>query len=263
MSKGRKNRPDSTARSDNPALAGSVDSTWNSDDRVPSLLIVGIGASAGGLEAFRELLSHLPVDSGMGFVLVPHLDREHESALTQILSRATSLPVTETVDGQSVAPNHVYVIPRDSSLTIERGVLKHGTRPPGRGPHRSIDSFFESLAQDQGNRAIGIVLSGTATDGTQGLEAIKAEGGITFAQDDTAKHTSMPHSAIAAGVVDFVLSPAEIAGELARIAKHPLVVATAPASRGEIDRAEATRHEDDASPLPSGGPRNGGIGGTR
>jgi len=185
--------------------------------------IVGIGASAGGLEAFTHLLAALPPDTGMGFVLVQHLDPDHESALTQILSRATSLPVREITNDEVVQADHVYVIPPDTNLSIAGGVLKIRARERSRVPHRSIDAFFESLALDQRERAVGVVLSGTANDGTIGLEAIKAEGGITFAQDNSAKHDSMPRSAIAAGCVDLVLSPADIARELARIARHPYV----------------------------------------
>ncbi len=185
--------------------------------------IVGIGASAGGLEAFTELLKHLPLDTGMAFVLVQHLDPQHESALTQLLSRATSLPVHEVTDNLRAEPDHVYVIPPNTSLAIAQGVLKLNPRPKARTPTRSVDVFFESLAEDQRERAIGVILSGTATDGTLGLEAIKAEGGITFAQDESARYDSMPRSAVAAGCVDFVLSPKDIANELARIAKHPYV----------------------------------------
>jgi len=233
--------------------------------------IVGVGASAGGLEAFTQLLTHLPLDTGMGFVLVQHLDPEHESALTQILARATRLPVVEIANGTPVEPDRVHVIPRDSTLRIEKGVLRLESRQRTRTPHRPIDIFFESLSRDVGDRAIGVVLSGTASDGTLGLEAIKAEGGITFAQDDSAKHDSMPRSAMAAGCVDMVLSPADIAHELARIARHPYAAGrsldlsvTAGQDgadddgladlRGEEDRAAATAHEDDGSPLPSGGP---------
>ncbi len=188
-----------------------------------SFLIVGIGASAGGLEAYSELLQHLPVDTGMGFVLVQHLDPEHESALASLLSRKTKMPVIEVTQNLRVQPNHVYVIPPNTQLSIERGVLKLVPRGSARVPHQPINFFFESLSQDQRERAIGVVLSGTATDGTLGLEAIKAEAGITFAQDDSARYDSMPRSAVAAGCTDFVLSPQGIAHELARIARHPYV----------------------------------------
>src|SRR5512133_758326 len=216
--------------------------------------LVGIGASAGGLEAFTELLKHLPADTGMGFVLVQHLDPQHESALTQLLARVTPMPVQEVTNNLRVEPNHVYAIPPNTSLTITKGVLKLHPRDQNRSPARSIDAFFESLAQDQRQRAIGVVLSGTASDGTAGLEAIKAEGGITFAQDDSARYDSMPRSAIAAGCVDFVLNPEDIGKELVRIARHPYVAGQPyESSLAEDDRASATAHKDDESPLPYGG----------
>lgn len=222
----------------------------------PLVPIVGVGASAGGLEAFREFLSPLPLDTGMAFVLVQHLDPQHESALTQLLSRATRMPVVEASEHLRAEPNHVYVIPRNTQLRLERGVLTLQPRSAARGQQRPIDTFFESLAEEQGERAIGVVLSGTGTDGTTGLEAIKAEGGITFAQDDSARFDAMPRSAIAAGCVDFELAPREIAAELARIARHPFFSRPArPTARSspEEDRASATRHGNDRSPLPSGG----------
>jgi two-component system CheB/CheR fusion protein len=185
--------------------------------------IVGIGASAGGLEAFTQLLKQLPVDTGLGFVLVQHLDPQHASALTQLLTRVTSMPVREVTNNLRVAANHVYIIPPNTRLGIARGVLKLQPRPQDRVALRSIDFFFEALAKDQRERAIGVILSGTANDGTLGLEAIKAEGGLTFAQDESAKYDSMPRSAVTAGCVDLVLSPVEIAKELTRIARHPYV----------------------------------------
>lgn len=220
----------------------------------PTFPIVGIGASAGGLEAFTALLKALPVDTGLGFVLVQHLDPQHESALTQLLTRATSMPVREVTNNLRVEANHVYVIPPNRNLGITEGRLTLEPRGSERRPTRSIDTFFESLAQDQRERAVGVILSGTATDGTVGLEAIKAEGGITFAQDESAKYDSMPRSAVAAGCVDFVLAPEAIAQELSRIAKHPYIVGRPPAlTSPEADRADATAHEGDDTPLPSGG----------
>ena len=227
--------------------------------------IVGIGASAGGLEAFSELLAALPLDTGMAFVLVQHLDPLHESALTQLLARTTKLPVQEVSDALRVAPDHVYVIPPNANLSIEAGVLALEPRAQGRQAQRSIDCFFESLAQDQQERAIGVVLSGAASDGTLGLEAIKAAGGLTFAQDDTAKYDSMPRSAAAAGCVDAVLSPAGIAHELARIARHPYLNSapgTLP-SRPERDHADAITHQHDLTPLPSGGNGSPDVGAAR
>src|SRR5204862_1782402 len=189
--------------------------------------IVGIGASAGGLEAWTHLLHHLPIDTGMGFVLVQHLDPGHASALTQLLARATQMPVHEVSNNMPVQPNHLYVIPPNTTMAIARGSLKLQPRRETSGAHRSIDFFFKSLAEDQRERAIGVILSGTASDGTLGLEAIKAEAGITFAQDESAKYDSMPPRAIDAGCVDFVLSPENIAKELAHIARHPYVAAGA------------------------------------
>ncbi|MDZ4856847.1 MAG: chemotaxis protein CheB [Nitrospirota bacterium] len=217
--------------------------------------VVGVGASAGGLEAFTQLLTHLPLDTGMAFVLVQHLDPDHESALAHILSRATRLPVGEITHNQPLQANHVYIIPRDTNLSVVEGHLKLEPRKRTRTPHRPIDTFFESLAQDQRERAIGVVLSGTASDGTLGLEAIKAEGGFTFAQDDSAKYDSMPRSAVAAGCVDMVLSPADIAKELVRIGKHPFVAGLPLElpTRPEKDHENAIAHQDDDQPLPSGG----------
>ena len=233
--------------------APKVDAARDERSNVASFPIVGVGASAGGLEAFTQLLKALPLDTGMGFVLVQHLDPEHESALTQILSRATSLPVCDVTNNQAVRPNCVYIIPPDTNLSIAEGMLKLQPRPKTRTPHRPIDSFFESLALDHRERAIGVVLSGTASDGTLGLEAIKAEGGITFAQDDSAKYDSMPRSAVAAGCVDLVLSPKNIAQELARIAKHPYVAGQplALSIRAADDHADAIELEDHDSPLPA------------
>jgi two-component system, chemotaxis family, CheB/CheR fusion protein len=186
--------------------------------------VVGVGASAGGLEAFKQFLKHLPVDTGLAFVLITHLDPKHESILPELLARATQLPVSEVEDGTPVAPDHVYVMPRNASLAIEGGALRLRPREEGRGLRHPIDAFLQTLAEDQGTHAIGVILSGTATDGTLGLEAVKAEGGITFAQEPkSARYDSMPRSAIAAGCVDFTLTPEGIAEELARISRHPYV----------------------------------------
>ena len=163
-------------------------------------------------------------DTGMGFVLIQHLDPLHESALALLLARSTAMPVYEVTQNMRVEPNTVYVIPPNVQMAIVGGVLKLTPRGKVHGAARSIDFFFEALARDQRERAIGVVLSGTASDGTLGLEAIKAEGGLTFAQDDSAKYDSMPRSAIAAGCVDAVMSLPELAAELTRIAKHPYVM---------------------------------------
>lgn len=188
------------------------------------LSVVGIGASAGGLEACTRLLRAMPPDTGMAFVLVQHLAPDRESALAEILNRATPMPVAEATDQQTLEPNHVYVIPPDRNLVIAQGRLRLLLREAERVPH-PIDFFFRSLAASLHHRAVGVVLSGTATDGTIGLEEIKAEGGFTFAQDDSALHDGMPQSAVASGCVDFVLSPEAIAAEIARIASAPYVAA--------------------------------------
>ncbi|HUP30869.1 MAG TPA: chemotaxis protein CheB [Usitatibacter sp.] len=189
--------------------------------------IVAAGASAGGVEAFTALLKALPTDTGMAFVMVQHLSPTHSSMLTEILGRATKMPVLELKGATPVEPNHVYVIPPNKSLVFGERMLQLGPRLEVRGQSRPIDHFMRSLAEEHGHKAIGIVLSGTASDGTLGLQEIKAAGGITFAQDDTAEQTSMPRSAVHSGCVDFVLPPEEIARELGRIARHPYVAPAA------------------------------------
>ena len=183
--------------------------------------IVGVGASAGGLEAFTQLLAALPVDTGLAFVLVQHLDPRHESILPELLATRTRMPVVQVTEGLRVMPNHVYVIPPNTVMAISAQVLHLSPRLPPNGHHMPIDVFFSSLAEDQKSKSIGVILSGAASDGTLGLGAIKAEGGITFAQDDSATFDGMPRSAVIAAVVDFVLPPEKIAAELAAIASHP------------------------------------------
>ena len=190
-----------------------------------SLPIVAIGASAGGLEALQQLFRALPADSGAGFVVIQHLARERASMLAEILSRATTMPVVEVQDEPLVEANRVYVIPPDRDMTIAGGNL-HLVARANHGVHRPVDQFFRGLAAERGQNAIGVVLSGTGNDGTLGLEEIKAEGGITFAQDETAQHDGMPHSAIASGCVDLVMAPDEIAREIARVVRYPRVIET-------------------------------------
>ncbi|HEU4370669.1 MAG TPA: chemotaxis protein CheB [Methylomirabilota bacterium] len=198
--------------------------------------IVGIGASAGGIEAFSQFLRELPADTGMAFVLVQHLDPKHESRLPEILSKTTAMPVVTVSDRLRVEPEHVYVIPSNADMTIGGGVFGLTPRAPV-DRHRPIDHFFHSLAREQGSRAIGVVLSGTGSDGTLGLRAIKAEGGITLVQDETsAKHPGMPQSARA--TADFVLPPAGIARELTRIASHPYVNHAVPSPAGPDQRED-------------------------
>ena len=199
-------------------------------------VIVGVGASAGGLEAFTELLSHLPDDTGMAFVLIQHLDPSHESHLAELLAKATRMPVSEVKDGTRARANHVYVIPPRCNLGISGGVL-HTSLRPDRGRNMPVDAFFRALAADRGSRALGVILSGTASDGTLGLQAIQAAGGATFAQEvQTAKCDGMPRSAITAGVVNYVLPPEGIARQLAALARH---------SRNPIEPAETSESSAD------------------
>ncbi|PYN44373.1 MAG: hypothetical protein DME00_25000 [Candidatus Rokuibacteriota bacterium] len=192
--------------------------------------VVAIGASAGGLEAFSQLLRELPTDTGMAFVLIQHLDPKHESQLSEVLSRTTAMPVITVTDRLRVEPNHIYVIPPNAEMTIGDGALALTSRATV-DRHMPIDHFFRSLAQELEGRAIGVVLSGTGSDGTVGLRAIKAEGGITFVQDEqSAKHGGMPQSARA--IADFVLPPAAIARELGRIGGHPYVNPVRPSAAG-------------------------------
>lgn len=184
--------------------------------------IVGIGASAGGLEAFREVLHFLPNDTGMAYVFVQHLAPTHETLLPELLARETQMHVHEAQEGMDLRANHVYVIAPNTDMTLSKGVLSLQPRTESRGQHLSIDTFLQSLAESRASGAIGVLLSGAAADGTRGLQAIKAAGGMTFAQDPTtAQFSSMPHSAITAGCVDFIGSPEAIAKELTRISEHP------------------------------------------
>jgi two-component system CheB/CheR fusion protein len=180
-----------------------------------------VGASAGGLEPFIEILRNLPADSGVAIIYLQHSEATHVSELPQVLGRVTKMAVRLAVDVTELEPNVVYVAPPDGAVTCEAAVLR--VAPRRDRAVLPIDALFRSLSTDQGSRAIGVILSGTASDGTLGAKAIKAEGGITFAQDETARFEGMPHSAIAAGAIDFILPPAGIASEIARIAHHSYV----------------------------------------
>ncbi|MBC7641294.1 MAG: response regulator [Flavobacterium sp.] len=192
-------------------------------DKTHTFTVVAIGASAGGLEAVTELLKNLSPTTDMAYIYVQHLSPDHKSMLTSILSKITAMKVQEIDDMEKMEPNNVYVIPHDKEIKVVDGHIKLLPRPKTRRANLSIDLLFASLAETHKENVIGIVLSGSASDGTRGLKEIKQAGGITFAQDDSAKFSSMPQSAIAEGVVDFVLSPAEIGQELVWISKHPLL----------------------------------------
>src|SRR5512132_326172 len=186
--------------------------------------IVGIGSSAGGLEALQKLFGAMPADSGLGFVVAAHLDPTQESHLSELLARCTTMPVTQIESSSRIEPNHVYVITPDRELSMKDGAL-HSDKPRApRGHRHPVDSFFRSLAEDQGERAVGIVLSGTGTNGSLGLRFIKSEGGIAIAQDpDSAAFQGMPRSAIGTGIVDLVLPPEKMPEALLGFAHHPFV----------------------------------------
>jgi len=200
--------------------------------------IAAIGASAGGLAAFEALLESLPANSGMAFVLIQHLEPKHESALTSLLSAATSMPVVEVADRVPVRADHVYVIPPNKQMVLSRGTLRLSPRSALPGGRRPIDDFCLSLAEEKGASAIGVLLSGTGADGAYGLKAIKAAGGVTLVQDPkTAEWAAMPAAAIAADSADFVLSPKRIAVELARIGRHPYLAEAAEVPEGsDLDK---------------------------
>lgn len=183
--------------------------------------IVGIGSSAGGLEALQKLFGAIPSDSGFGFVVAAHLDPTQESHLTELVARCTKMPVVQIEKTIKINPDHVYVIAPDQELSIKAGVL-HSDKPRApRGHRHPVDSFFRSLAEDQGERAVAIVLSGTGSDGSLGLRFIKAEGGIAIAQDpESAAFPGMPRSAIGTGIVDLVLPPEKIPEALLGLARH-------------------------------------------
>ena len=230
----------SSKRLPSPAIESSPAEQDRSNEK--TFLIVGIGASAGGLEAFTKLLEHLPPDTGMAFVLVQHLAPTKDSMLAELLSKATSMPVREVQDGMTVEPDHVYVIPPNTALAVFHCKLRLLPRGETHSQHMPVDSFFRSLAEDQGQSAVGIILSGTGSDGSLGIRAIKAEGGIVLSQDEqSAKYNGMPKSAAATGVVDFILPPEKIAAELARISRHPVMTLLTAMKAGPLPSAE----EDD------------------
>ena len=196
-------------------MADKIKGIGNVSKDSSRFLIVGIGASAGGLDAIKKLLENIPENNGMAFIIVQHMDPTHKSGLVNILSRSTYMEVKEVVDGVQVLPEHVYIIPPNKDMGILNGKLQlmepiepHGLRLP-------INYFFTNLAQDQKDKSVGIILSGFGTDGSIGLKAIKANGGICIAQDpSTAGSDGMPNSAINTGLVDMILSPEEMPKKL-------------------------------------------------
>ena len=176
--------------------------------------VVAIGASAGGIEAISKLLENLSPSLGMAYVIIQHLSPDHESILPDLLERKTKMPVHQVDNATHIRPDNVYVIPPNTYMSIEDSQLKLSPRVKTDGSYHSIDFFLNSLAAAYKNKAIAVILSGIATDGTVGIQSIKAEGGVTFAQNTTAKFQGMPKSAVDSGFIDFVLSPEAIAKQL-------------------------------------------------
>jgi two-component system CheB/CheR fusion protein len=206
------------------------------------LLVVGIGASAGGLDAFKRFFTSLPPDTGMAFVLVQHLSPDHKSMLADLLGKATAMRVTEAADGAEVTANCVFVIPPDATMTIAGGRLKVARPAPPRERRRPIDTFLQSLAEDQGENAVCIILSGTGSDGTLGVAAIKEHGGLTLAQaeHDSQALPGMPQSAAASGQVDDVLAVEAMPAKLVAYQRHLLAVAGN--KDGDGTRMDAASH---------------------
>ena len=220
-------RPPPAAMADGPAAAAMAPSA-------ATIPIVGIGASAGGLEAFEAFFRACPPDTGLAFVLIPHLDPGHVSLLTEILQRCTAMPVVEAHDQTTVEANHVYVIPPNREMAILNGVLQLSMPEMVRGQRMPIDAFLRSLAEDQAERAIGIVLSGTATDGTLGLRAILGSGGICMVQEpSTAKYDGMPSSAINAGYATHILAVEAMPAMLLEIVRQSALRAHAEPIRSD------------------------------
>jgi two-component system, chemotaxis family, CheB/CheR fusion protein len=207
---------------------------------VASFYVVGLGASAGGLQALRSFFAAVPAQSGAAFVVIQHLAPDHRSQMVELLATHTPAPVHQIEDGVAIQPDHVYVIPPGKCVKIFRGKL-FLFDPEKRAPHLPIDQFFRSLAEDRGELAIGIALSGTGSDGTLGVRAIKEAGGTVMVQDEgSAKFSGMPDSAGATGLADYVLPPAEMAQKLLLFIRHPLV---AHAKGAEFKVGEITMHK--------------------
>ncbi|TVP79587.1 MAG: PAS domain S-box protein, partial [Gemmatimonadales bacterium] len=212
-----------------PSASPPPDSDASASDAGPEdsgdFFVAGVGASAGGLEALGSFFEGMSPDCGIAFVVIQHLSPDHRSYMVELLSRKTRLPVCRADDGMAVEPGTIYLIPPRSNLKIHRGRLLLVPPEPGpRAVNLPIDVFFRSLAQDQGARSMGIVLSGTGSDGTMGIRAIKEAGGLVVVQsEDSAQFDGMPRSAISTGLADLVVSLEEMSGHLHRFVRHPLV----------------------------------------
>jgi len=220
MAGGKKSSKKGLVQGRSPARLRTAPSAAD-DDLEFTPTVVGVGASAGGLEAFSQLLRALPADTGLALVFVQHMAPHHESALASLLASSTSLPVIQPTEDSRLEPDHVYVIPPNRGLEVQNGRLIIQPRPTDRTQYLPIDHFFQSLAKAYGSDAVGVILSGTGSDGVEGMHAIKAAGGTTLAQDPaTAKQPGMPQAVISTGKIEYALSPAELAQELARIARN-------------------------------------------
>ena len=196
-----------------------------SNRRATFLPIVGTGASAGGLDAPEKLFDAMPANSGMAFVIIQHLDPTRQSHMVELLSRHTRMSVGAVSEGAAVQPNCVYMILPNREVTIERGGCDLSALNESRAARRPVDAFFASLAEDQKECAVGVVLSGTGSNGSSGIKLIKEFGGLAIAQaPETAQHTGMPCNAIATGMIDAVLPPEQIPDSLVRFAQHLLRV---------------------------------------
>ncbi|MDO8366675.1 MAG: CheR family methyltransferase [Saprospiraceae bacterium] len=220
---GKSEQETTISQTDQIAVLGNSPLKIKGKHAVNPFPVVAIGASAGGLEAVTELLQNLSPTTGMAFIYVQHLSPDHKSLLPEILSKLTPMKVQEIDDMEKIQPDNLYVIPYNKEIEVIDGHIQLLPRKKIKSSNLSIDVLFSSLAETHKENVVGIVLSGSAHDGTRGLKEIKQAGGITFAQDDSAKFSSMPQSAIAEGVVDFVMSPKEVALELNWMSEHPLV----------------------------------------
>ncbi len=202
---------------------------------------MGIGASAGGLEAIEAFFKKMPANSGLAFVVVQHLSPDYKSLMVELLSKHTEMPVNRIEDGVLVRENNIYLLPPRKNLSSFHGRLLLTEQDHSEGLNLPIDVFFRSLAEDMGEYAISVVLSGTGSDGTRGIRAIKERGGMVMVQDDeTAKFDGMPKNAIATGLADFILPPEEMPKQLLSFVKHPY--ASAPETAGlQGDDSDLTR----------------------
>ena len=210
--------------SDNANTDGVEDGIGDLTAIISPSYYVAVGASAGGLEAIESFFSHMPPDSGLGFIVIQHLSPDYKSLMVELLSKKTAMLVHRAEDGMTVEPNHVYLIPPKKNLTIFHGKLLLSDQDHSKGIKLPIDVFLRSLAEDQGEKAVAIILSGTGSDGTRGVRVIKEYGGMVMVQDEeSAKFDGMPRAAISTGLADFVLPPDQMPVQLLSFAKHPYI----------------------------------------